>query len=347
MTDDCTGRETPPGPVPFVEELPHEPHPVLDLRVVAVVRSGRDGQAGPEKEFVGKEDPPRPAAPKVGVADAARLRAYLRGDRRGHGRERGAAAAEAGEPHRHHGHGEELRAEREQVAQGRAEQAAVVPARADHDLGVEGDALAGQAPQHVHDGTRPRIAEHGAPAGRVGHVDGHEEGRQAEPHDPVELAGRGVREGDVIAVYKRVAEVLILDVKPLPQARRHLVDEAEDAFVGAATDGRGPEFGREGEVRFSPHREVALPAAPPKGEAKGRGCGEETQVELVGDRFAVDRRDMVARPHPRPGERRRRTKAADRDSRTCLHGSFPARYPLGGDGKTAKKRGGIATMPPP
>ena len=114
------------------------------------------------------------------------------------------------------------------------EHRAVVDAGDGDDLGVDLHADPAQPLQVGQD--IGRVAQDARPHGRVGGVDRDVERAQALLLDapPVVLAQVGER--DEVAEQERVAVVVILDVERAAQARRHLLDEAEWAVVGAAAD---------------------------------------------------------------------------------------------------------------
>ncbi len=110
---------------------------------------------------------------------------------------------------------------------------AVVLPRHEHDLRVLNDLAVGKIP---HDRENVRcfgIAEELAAQLRIGSVHGDVDRREALLDDTVEVFPRRIRKGDVVAVEKRQAEVLILEPERTSYAAWILVDEAEDTPVVA------------------------------------------------------------------------------------------------------------------
>src|SRR5690606_4276351 len=136
--------------------------------------------------------------------------------------------------------------------------------------------------------------------GVVGAVDGDVEGAQPLLDDPLEVALAEVRDGDVVAVEEREAEVAVAEVERLAEAEGALVDEAEDAVVPARLDAELLELDAEALVVVL--RDVLDFELPLKAHLQLQLLlgGLEAEVELVLDGLAVDGDDLVARP---PAER--------------------------------------------
>ena len=123
--------------------------------------------------------------------------------------------------------------------------------------------------------------------------------------DPVELRLLQIGQRDVVAVQEGEPEVVVLDVEALAHSSRQLVDEAEDALVGAGRDLR-----RAWRLQLEPQ---PWPASPEHGRARAASALDghlepllarmEVEVDHVAKARAVDGEDAVAGQEPRPGRR--------------------------------------------
>ena len=213
----------------------------------------------------------------------------------------------AGEPHRHHRHRGHAGMEMGELAHRALELRPVVPFRHEHDLRVHHDARLGQP---LHDGQEltadPRLAEEPVAEGGVRGVHGDVERREPLRLDARELVLLEIGQGDVVAVEKRQAEVVVLHVEALPHPARELVDEAEHALVGAGVDlARARRFELEAEVGPRAAKERAPPPAPAlHGESQLLVPGVEVKIDDVAEGFAIDGHDPVAGLKPGAGRRR-------------------------------------------
>ena len=155
--------------------------------------------------------------------------------------QRGEPLAMPGEPHgddRHRGH---LRGERRQLEHRALQRRPIVPVGAQHDLGVHADARPGQPLQPRQDLRRVAgAAEQGMAQRGVGGVHRDVEGREPLLEDASEGVLGEIAQGDVVAVKERQPKVVVLHVEATPHPLRELMDEAEDALVGAGGDLAGP-----------------------------------------------------------------------------------------------------------
>ena len=90
-------------------------------------------------------------------------------------------------PHRHHGDAVDSRGHARQIQQGAVQGGAVVDPGTGDDLAVHGDAGLGEA---AHDGDAlpgPAVFQHFTAQLRVGGVDGHVDGGDAQGDDPLHL----------------------------------------------------------------------------------------------------------------------------------------------------------------
>ena len=91
------------------------------------------------------------------------------------------------DPHRHHGDAVHRRGHVRQIKQGAVQGGAVVDPGTGDDLAVHGDAGLGEA---AHDGDAlpgPAVFQHFTAQVRVGGVDGHVDGGDAQGDDPLHL----------------------------------------------------------------------------------------------------------------------------------------------------------------
>lgn len=65
------------------------------------------------------------------------------------------------------------------------------------------------------------------------------QGRNPFPDNPLDIPPAQVGQGDVIAVEKGKAVIIVLDIEGLPQIWRLLVNKAEDALIAALS---GPQL---------------------------------------------------------------------------------------------------------
>ena len=172
-----------------------------------------------------------------------------------------------------------------QLVHGALEVRAVVPFRAQHDLGVhEIPALASRSITGSSSRRDPRLAEEGVAQIGIGGVHRDVERREALGLDSCQLRLVEIGQRDVVAVQERQPEVVVLHVEALAHALRELVDEAEDALVGAGGDLGRPrrrELEAERRVRASGHPHRPLSPAPGRGRGRAsplpRGSGSRSR----------------------------------------------------------------------
>ena len=300
-----------------VLEAAHEADAVFGHREALVLPRPGQREARLQIKLVGGPDEARAervaelALPALdGAHEGARL---LHRDRA----QIGEPLAVAREPDRHHRGGRHRGMEPGQLVHGAVEVRAVVPARAQHDLRVHGDARLGEPLHHRQQlAAHPWPAEQGVAQLRVGGVHRDVERREALGLDARELRFLEIGEGDVVAVQEREPEVVVLDVQALAHALRELVDEAEDALVGAGRD-----LGRARGLELEP--ELRAAAAEPRGarppvaldrEAQVLLARVEVEVDHVAQGRAVDREDAVPGTQARPGRGRPRRHRGHHDA---------------------------------
>src|SRR5439155_770002 len=231
---------------------------------------------------------------------------------------------------------------------GALEGRAVVPARAEHDLGVHADPRLREALEPREDlGGDARAPEQRVTQRRVGRVDGDVERREPLLDDALERRLVEIGERDVVAVEERQPEVVVLDVEAPPHPLRELVDEAEHALVRAGRDLARPgrleldaEIGAAALERKRQRGALALDR-----ERERLLARVEAEVDRVAEPWAVDREDAVAAGEAGPSGRGARSDAGDhhpgrvsarwrlhetlRAPRPALRNSSPARCTAG------------------
>src|SRR6185503_314186 len=215
----------------------------------------------------------------------------------------GQALAMTGEADRHHRARGHRGVQSRQLVHRAVEVGAVVPARAQHDLGVHRDAGLGEALHHGQElAAHPGLAEQGVAQVGIGGVHRDVQRREALRLDALELGLLQIGQGDVVAVQERETEVVVLDVEALAQSLRQLVDEAEDALVGAGRDlGRLRGLELEAERGAAPlEPRPVRPALPLHRELESLLAGVEVEVDDVAERSPVDGEDAVAGAQARP-----------------------------------------------
>ena len=95
----------------------------------------------------------------------------------------------------------------------------------------------GETAHDLHHVSRPGIAQQAAAGLGIGGLHGNVDGADAQGHDPLQLPGREIRQGDIIPLEEAETGVVILEIQGLPHPPGQLIDEAEHAFVHA---GPGP-----------------------------------------------------------------------------------------------------------
>ena len=113
---------------------------------------------------------------------------------------------------------------------------AVVPARTEHDLRVHRDVVVLKKLKLLDDIASKPVVKHPAAQFRLCSVDGNIDRHDVIADDAFLFLWAQIRQRDVIAVEKGHPFVVVFDVERVPHARRHLIDEAEDALIGASPD---------------------------------------------------------------------------------------------------------------
>ena len=111
------------------------------------------------------------------------------------------------------------------------------------------------------------------------------------PADSVDVLVVHIGHGNIIAEKEREPGVVVLEVEGFPHSLRKLVDEAEDALVGAAmlfVHEVGLEFEADVLVLLLPDAKQALPPVAVEHEVQDAVHQVETIVQHVGDGMAVD-----------------------------------------------------------
>ena len=174
----------------------------------------------------------------------------------------------------------------------------VQPGAAD-DLAVHDDAGLGKAAHDLHTFSRSWVAQQLTAQLRVGGVDGDVDGADVQGDDALDLPPGEIGQGDVIAQQEAEPGVIILEVHGGAHALGQLVNEAEDAAVGA-----GP--GRVHQVAFKVQAQVAplvlqqmdvilLPIRAAQQHIQFAVIGEELIVQHVQYSVVVDGQHRVSR----------------------------------------------------
>ena len=204
----------------------------------------------------------------------------------------------------HGDHGAADKAHVVHVLHGSLELGTVVPAGADHDLPVHGDA---GSPEGAHGLQAPGgvpVSQKGAAELGVRGVDGDVDGADPQFHDPRDLPVGEVGEGDIIAHQEAQTGVVVLKIQGGAQVGGHLVHEAEQAVVGAG-HGIVHQVAVKVEAKLLPlallHPEGAAHAALALQYQLRIGViAEEAVVQHVGNIVAVDCNQFFPAPDARP-----------------------------------------------
>ena len=223
------------GCLKLLEKTADAAHPIFALGEILVAGAGRQGKAGDQVPLIGK---PGKTAAEGGLEfplqrfDPLDHRLRIgRGDRP----QPIAGGAEAGEPHRYHRRGQHRRpvasAERRQIPEGPLQGLTIVEIRADHHLGMDlqpplrepGELIAQQGGPGIHQQTAAQFG--------IGGMHRDIEGREPLLLDPLPVGGGEIGEGEIGAVEKAQAVVVVLEVEAGAAAGGLLVDEAEGTVV--------------------------------------------------------------------------------------------------------------------
>jgi len=287
-----------------VDEPPGEADPVLELREVLIVGRLRDGGSGQEVPLIGEMDEVVAEASPIAAGESLHLLEDHAGDLGGHRGQERQPFPVAGEPQGDDGHRGDSWMESRQSLRGLFEYRSVVPARAQHHLGVDPGPALDQAAEPGHDvGRWARLvdAEQARPHDRIRGMHRDVERAQTLSEDAVELPRAEVGQGDVVAVQEGEPVVLVAHVQTAPVPLGHLIDEAEDALVAA--DPRLHLFGLEAEglpgsaLDANLFRAIAAGTLDDEGELFLRPL--EAQVDDVAERNPVQGDDAIAGGEPR------------------------------------------------
>ncbi len=291
------GRDTTKAAPEAIFESPHQPDAVFGHGEALVGRGRRERPAGLQIQLVSSEDEPSTERPQELSLPALDVGHHGPRFRLRHRPQRGQPLPVAREPHRNDRRRRHTRMQSRQVAHGVLQVRAVVPVGDEDDLGVHGDACLGEP---LHDGQElaPDVGTAEQTVAELGIGGMHRDIEWREPLllDPCEVVLLEVGEGNVIAVEEGEPEIVVLDVEAPPHPPWQLVDEAEDALIGAGRDLRGP--GRL-ELEAEPggaalEHEAALPPVSLDRETEALLSAVELEVDAVTQRMAVDGQDSVA-----------------------------------------------------
>ena len=229
-----------------------------------------------------------------GVDKVERLGRVLGRERR----ERVEPLAELRQPDRHDRHTVHLRIERREVVHRALQLRAVVQAGAADDLAVHGDAAVRKAPHDLKRFARAGIAEQERAQLRIRRVHGDIDGADVQVDDALHLALGQVRERHIIAHEEAQARVVVLEIQRRAHTRRHLVDEAEHAVVGARV-GVVHEVGLKVQPQLAAEglrhmHGVLRSVRAAQAHRQLRVIGVVFIVQHIGDRVAVDGHQPVA-----------------------------------------------------
>lgn len=121
------------------------------------------------------------------------------------------------------------------ILHGLHERLAVVKSGTADDLAVHDDAAAGKAAHYINAFARVFIAQKPHPKLWVGRVNGDVHRAYVQVDYALNLALGQICQRNVVSQQKAQARVIVLEVHRLAHALRKLVDEAENAVVGAAS----------------------------------------------------------------------------------------------------------------
>ena len=271
---------------------------VFQLREFLVEFLRRQRAPRLEIQLVGAEEDARAeffnAFVAEGIDQIERLGRVLRRERR----ERVEPLTKLRQTDRHDRHAVHLRIERREVTHRALQLRAVIQAGAADDLAVHGDAAVGKAAHDLERLARARIAEQKRAQLRVRRVHGDIDGADVQVDDALHLALGQVRERHIIAHEEAQARVVVLEIQRRAHTRRHLVDEAEHAVVGARV-GVVHEVGLKVQPQLAAEglrhvHGVLRPVRAAQAHRQLRVIGVVFIVQHIGDRVAVDGHQPVA-----------------------------------------------------
>jgi hypothetical protein len=206
------------------------------------------------------------------------------------------------------------RVERRQLEKRPLQVRPVVEVRAQYDLRVHPDRRLRESLEPRQDfGGMARPAEQRVPQLGIGRVDRDVERREALLEDPLERSLVEVAQRDVVSVQERQSVIVVLHVEAPTHSPGQLVDEAEDALVGARRDVARPR-------RCELEPEIgAAPIESPRdsdavaldGQLEPLVAAVKVKVDHITEPVAVDRDDPIAGNEPRRGRGRSRSHGGD------------------------------------
>ena len=209
-----------------------------------------------------------------------------------------------GEAYRHDGDAVDTGVHPGQVLHGALQSFPVVPAGAADDLAVHHDPRRGEAAHDLDALAGPPVFQHPAAELRVRGVDGDVHRAHVQIDDPLDLPGGEIGQGDVVSQQKAEPGVVVFEIHRFPHALGQLVDEAEDAVVGA-----GAGIVHQVALKVQPqvaalplvHGHVVLrPVGTAQQHVKPGVVGVELVVQHVQHPLAVDGDQIVAHPGMMP-----------------------------------------------
>ena len=191
-----------------------------------------------------------------------------------------------------------LRIERCKVVHRALQLHTVVQTGAANDLAVHGDAAVGKAPHDLERFPGAGIAEQERTQLRVRRMYGDVDGADVQVDDALHLALGQVRERHIIAHEEAQARIVVLEIQRRAHPRRHLVDEAEHAVVGARVSvvhevglKVQPQLAAEG---LGNVHGVLRPVRAAQAHGQLRVIGVVFIIQHIGDRVAIDGHQPVA-----------------------------------------------------
>ena len=120
-----------------------------------------------------------------------------------------------------------------QIPQAAAQLLAVIEAGADNDLGIDADVVRGQLGDILEHLAAAWVFHQFDPQLRIGGVDRDIDGADVHFDDTGDVLIGHIGEGDIAAEQEAHAAVVILKVEGFAHAAGQLIDEAENALIGA------------------------------------------------------------------------------------------------------------------
>ena len=209
------------------------PDSILNLAIGLIFLRGGNGTAGEAVKLIRGED----QAGAIRGKKIALIREELIQEGRGG---RGIEEAEllqmltvAGDANGYDGQGLHRGKQGGEIMQGPVQHLPVVEAGTEDNLAVKLQPVIPQGAELVHEQGGPGIAQEADPDLRIRGMDGDIQRGSLTPENTRKLGVIHIGKGDIIAHHHGKAPVIVLDIEGAAHARRHLVDEAEHAPVGA------------------------------------------------------------------------------------------------------------------